>query len=70
MNLTKLLPLHNLKLKDREDIIKWLVNREDTASPYMPPIPAYKTSRMNWKESVWHIFSKEFVVYSFKSFAP
>lgn len=36
---TSPLPLQGLKLKDREDIIKWLVNKEDRSEPCKSVIP-------------------------------
>ena len=39
IQLTRLEPLGGRRLKDREDIIKYIVNKEDTAEPYRHEIP-------------------------------
>lgn len=55
--MTKLLPLHLIKAKDREDIIKAWVNMEDEishrgAKSYFPPYKGQESAKLRLTEAV------------------
>jgi hypothetical protein len=50
--MTKLEPLHLHKLKDREDIIAYIANKEDVADPLMPPTPYFRAKKLRLSEVV------------------
>lgn len=67
---TKLLYLKYYKLKDREDIISYIVNKEDKTQPYIPPIPLYKAPQVErLTEASQHSFFHNFTRLMW-SFAP
>ena len=60
MKPTKQLPLATFKLKDRADIIKWIVNLEDESDPskYMPKMPKYEKKSLKFDQASLYAFKR------------